>query len=154
MVYTRSKIGSSPKGDPQAHQEENKATSKRGLQADVKDDLVKSAPHASPELLQRAAEAALSADRPAAAATQIKKKVKVAKNRPSIATADLSKLQTKADRIYHELMELFEDPPCPLDHQSSFQLLVSVILSAQVSSTPILQVLHDTFFWRACSGSE
>jgi len=35
-------------------------------------------------------------------------------------------------QIYAELMELYRDPPCPLDHQNHFQLLTSVILSAQV----------------------
>ena len=29
-------------------------------------------------------------------------------------------------------MERYPDPPCPLDHSSPFQLLVCVILSAQV----------------------
>jgi hypothetical protein len=35
-------------------------------------------------------------------------------------------------QIFAQLMELYQDPPCPLDHQNNFQLLTSVILSAQV----------------------
>lgn len=76
------------------------------------------------ELLQR--------DRPAYAAGNIRKKVKAIRCQPSIAAEDLARLQAKASRIYDQLLELFVDPPCPLDHNTSFQLLVSVILSAQV----------------------
>lgn len=36
-------------------------------------------------------------------------------------------------QIYAHLMDLYRDPPCPLDHANSFQLLCSVILSAQAS---------------------
>lgn len=35
-------------------------------------------------------------------------------------------------QIYNYLMDLYPDPPCPLDHANAFQLLTSVILSAQV----------------------
>ena len=38
-------------------------------------------------------------------------------------------------QIYEQLMAQYVDPPCPLDHANSFQLLCSVILSAQVLST-------------------
>jgi uncharacterized protein (DUF4415 family) len=38
----------------------------------------------------------------------------------------------KAERIRKQLLELYPKPPIPLDHQSDFQLLVAVMLSAQV----------------------
>jgi hypothetical protein len=40
--------------------------------------------------------------------------------------------QEKAERIRKQLNELYPNPPIPLDHQSHFQLLVAVMLSAQV----------------------
>jgi hypothetical protein len=49
----------------------------------------------------------------------------------TIPEADLPVLRAKASKIYNKLMELYENPPCPLDHNSDFQLLVAIILSAQ-----------------------
>ena len=86
----------------------------------------------SPQVRERAADILLTSDRPQAAARQIKKKVKSSRHQPSIAAENVPNLQAKAARIYDQLMKMFVDPPCPLDHQSPFQLLVSVILSAQV----------------------
>ena len=45
---------------------------------------------------------------------------------------DLLPLKVKAERLYDQLNQLYKDPPCPLIYQSPFQLLVAVILSAQV----------------------
>jgi hypothetical protein len=44
----------------------------------------------------------------------------------------LSGLQAKALRIWAQLDQLYPDPAIPLHHSSSFQLLVAVVLSAQV----------------------
>ena len=45
---------------------------------------------------------------------------------------DLLALKVKAERVYNQLNQLYKDPPCPLIYQTPFQLLVAVILSAQV----------------------
>ena len=47
---------------------------------------------------------------------------------------EIAPLQTKVEQLYTQLNELYEDPPCPLNYDSPFQLLVAVILSAQVCS--------------------
>lgn len=52
-------------------------------------------------------------------------------------------LQSKASRISKELGILYPDPPIPLDHESTFQLLVAVILSAQTTVSTMLR-LNDT----------
>lgn len=64
-------------------------------------------------------------------------KVGKAKLRKSLLTtlwteADLIPLKAKAEQLYDQLNELYKDPPCPLNFQTPFQLLVAVILSAQV----------------------
>lgn len=38
----------------------------------------------------------------------------------------------KAGRIRKQLVALYPNPPIPLDHNSNFQLLIAVMLSAQV----------------------
>ena len=45
---------------------------------------------------------------------------------------ELVLLKVKAERLYSQLNQLYKNPPCPLNYQTSFQLLVAVILSAQV----------------------
>jgi hypothetical protein len=62
------------------------------------------------------------------------KKVKKGKKKAlesTLSEADLPALRAKASKIYSKLMELYENPPCPLDHKNDFQLLVAIILSAQ-----------------------
>lgn len=65
-----------------------------------------------------------------------RKKVKVRKALLSTlwTTDQLVPLQTKVEKLYIQLNELYKDPPCPLNFDSPFQLLVAVILSAQVCS--------------------
>lgn len=72
----------------------------------------------------------------------------------SIAEEELPKLRQKAAKIHDKLMALYDDPPCPLDHQNHFQLLVSIMLSAQstdkkarrlLTGRETLQLLHITF---------
>lgn len=48
------------------------------------------------------------------------------------AQVDVDTLKPKAAKIAKQLNELFPNPAIPLDHASSFQLLVAVVLSAQV----------------------
>ncbi|MEK9939062.1 MAG: endonuclease III, partial [Ilumatobacter sp.] len=58
--------------------------------------------------------------------------------------------QDKADRIGVILDDLYPDPPVPLDHSSSYTLLVAVALSAQTTDkkvnevTPALFAVADT----------
>ena len=62
---------------------------------------------------------------------RITKKVKARKLQPSMLEEAVPNLRAKAARIYDQLMDLYKDPPCPLDHSTAYQLLVCVILSAQ-----------------------
>lgn len=52
---------------------------------------------------------------------------------------ELIPLKTKTDKLYNQLNQLYADPPCPLDFSTPFQLLVAVILSAQVQAKLICQ---------------
>ena len=72
-----------------------------------------------------------------------KKRAKVRKALLSTlwSTEDIATLQTKVERLYTQLNELYEDPPCPLNYDSPFQLLVAVVLSAQVCSQFLLKAL-------------
>lgn len=45
---------------------------------------------------------------------------------------ELIPLKAKTEQLYNQLNQLYVDPPCPLDYSTPFQLLVAVILSAQV----------------------
>ena len=56
------------------------------------------------------------------------------KKRRSVPTAAIvtQELQAKADRIRKELDTMYGMPAIPLDHSTPFQLLIAVILSAQV----------------------
>ena len=49
---------------------------------------------------------------------------------------ELIPLKAKTQKLYDQLNQLYVDPPCPLDHSTPFQLLVAVILSAQVQAKP------------------
>ncbi len=53
--------------------------------------------------------------------------------------------QEKADRIGEILDELYPKPPIPLDHQSPFTLLVSVMLSAQTTDKKVNEVTPALF---------
>ena len=47
---------------------------------------------------------------------------------------ELTPLKAKTEQLYNQLNQLYVDPPCPLDYGTPFQLLVAVILSAQVGN--------------------
>lgn len=51
----------------------------------------------------------------------------------------------KAQRIQGILDELYPDPPIPLDHADSFQLLVAVVLSAQTTDKKVNEVTPALF---------
>lgn len=71
---------------------------------------------------------------PVVASPVKKKKIKALITKTSFPLSlDINSLKDKALKIHSQLLEIYGDPPCPLDHTSPFQLLVSVILSAQVS---------------------
>ena len=58
----------------------------------------------------------------------------------------LPAMRAKASRIASILDSLYDDPPCPLNYSTPFQLLVAVILSAQVRQQmlcPMLSHLLD-----------
>ncbi len=77
--------------------------------------------------------------------------VKKSKVRKALLTTlwteeDLLPLKAKAERLYDQLNQLYKDPPCPLIYQTPFQLLVAVILSAQVpGKTDILIFLWQQY---------
>ena len=50
---------------------------------------------------------------------------------------ELIPLRAKTEQLYDQLNQLYVDPPCPLDYSTPFQLLVAVILSAQVQAKPL-----------------
>ncbi len=49
----------------------------------------------------------------------------------------------KADRIRAQLEALYPDTPIPLDHEDSFSLLISVLLSAQTTDKKVNEVTPD-----------
>lgn len=51
----------------------------------------------------------------------------------------------KIDKIVKELNKMFPDAGCELNHQSKFELLVSVILSAQCTDKRVNQVTESLF---------
>lgn len=87
-----------------------------------------------------------------------KKKAKVRKALlTTLWTAEeLVPLKAKVEQLYSQLNELYKDPPCPLNYDSPFQLLVAVILSAQVpSADDCLVVRHMvTGGLNMCTGSQ
>ena len=55
------------------------------------------------------------------------------------------KKQDKADRIRVQLEELYPTTPIPLDHESAYQLLVAVMLSAQTTDKKVNEVTPSLF---------
>jgi endonuclease-3 len=53
--------------------------------------------------------------------------------------------QDKADRIGVILDELYPDPPVPLDHETPYQLIVAVALSAQTTDKKVNEVTPGLF---------
>ena len=51
----------------------------------------------------------------------------------------------RAKFIQQRLNELYPNPPIPLEHQSSFQLLVAVLLSAQCTDKRVNEVTPNLF---------
>jgi hypothetical protein len=60
-------------------------------------------------------------------------------------------IKEKADRIRLQLLELYPDPPIPLDFATNFQLLVAVMLSAQVLRTKYFMLLCREEHASSCS---
>ena len=56
----------------------------------------------------------------------------------------------KAERIHELLVELYPEPPIPLDHKSDYELLVAVLLSAQCTDKRV-NTVTPTLFARADS---
>ncbi|KAL4551819.1 hypothetical protein Ndes2526B_g06077 [Nannochloris sp. 'desiccata'] len=57
----------------------------------------------------------------------------------------LSQLQIKAQAISKHLKKLYPNPPIPLDHNSDFQLLCAVVLSAQTTDKKVNEVTPELF---------
>jgi|TARA_B110000881_G_scaffold204823_1_gene206743 endonuclease-3 len=55
------------------------------------------------------------------------------------------KRSEKASRIMEMLEELYPETPVPLDHDSPFQLLVAVLMSAQTTDKKVNQVTPELF---------
>ena len=55
------------------------------------------------------------------------------------------KRKEKAERIQSMLEELYPETPVPLDHESPFQLLVAVLMSAQTTDLKVNQVTPGLF---------
>lgn len=77
--------------------------------------------------------------RPATPVTPSKspgKKIPVAFN----GAAPAAELVAKATRIAAQLQQLYGSPPIPLNHATTFQLLVAVMLSAQTTDKKVNEV--------------
>ena len=55
------------------------------------------------------------------------------------------KRKEKAERIQSMLEELYPETPVPLDHESPFQLLIAVLMSAQTTDLKVNQVTPSLF---------
>ena len=55
------------------------------------------------------------------------------------------KRKEKAERIQAMLEELYPETPVPLDHETSFQLLIAVLMSAQTTDLKVNQVTPELF---------
>ena len=55
------------------------------------------------------------------------------------------KRREKAERIQHMLEELYPEIPVPLDHETPFQLLIAVLMSAQTTDLKVNQVTPELF---------
>lgn len=93
----------------------------------------------SPQKTPTKAAAVTSTDPPSA------KKTTPSKWQRVVASAVNESLLTKARRIAEQLNELYPNPPIPLDHSSTFQLLVAVMLSAQTTDLKVNQVTPELF---------
>jgi hypothetical protein len=65
---------------------------------------------------------------------------KATPKKAATAVTPTPELLQKAQRIAEQLNELYPSPPIPLDHSSTFQLLVAVILSAQTTDKKVNEV--------------
>ena len=57
-------------------------------------------------------------------------------------------------QIYEALVKLYPNPPCPLDHSNAFQLLCSVILSAQARLSLPLYCAQMLSTCHSCAASD
>ena len=82
----------------------------------------------------------------AAVATTPKTKKRPRAEEPSPHVKNsLSQLQIKAQAISEHLKKLYPNPPIPLDHNSDFQLLCAVVLSAQTTDKKVNEVTPELF---------
>ena len=55
------------------------------------------------------------------------------------------KRKEKAERIHNMLEDLYPETPVPLDHETPFQLLIAVLMSAQTTDLKVNQVTPELF---------
>ncbi len=80
----------------------------------------------------------------AATPPKAKKRPRAEEPSPHVKNS-LSQLQTKAHAISEHLKKLYPNPPIPLDHNSAFQLLCAVVLSAQTTDKKVNEVTPELF---------
>ena len=88
---------------------------------------------------------AVQAARKAAATTPSPKRIRKAVEAATMTPAKIE----KAERIRKQLSDLYPNPPIPLVHKSDFQLLIAVMLSAQVRTPHV--VVQEGFFVESSS---
>lgn len=64
---------------------------------------------------------------------------------PSETAGCLRRTSMTGDEIIHEIEKLFPDAQCELHHQTPFQLLVAVVLSAQTTDAAVNKVTPSLF---------
>ena len=55
------------------------------------------------------------------------------------------KRKEKAERIHKMLEDMYPEIPVPLDHETPFQLLIAVLMSAQTTDLKVNQVTPELF---------
>ncbi len=83
--------------------------------------------------------------KPAAPAEKPRPKKPRPRKAERITRAQLAEAQARAATTFAELRALYPDAHCELDHQGSFQLLVSVVLSAQTTDVLVNKVTPHLF---------
>lgn len=120
-----------------------KRTISQVVAADTSSSYVNAAPAAAITTVM-----AKSADAGAAASGGKKPRKSSPAKSPKAAQATLQltpDLLAKAKKLQLKLNQLYPDPPIPLDHSSSFQLLVAVVLSAQTTDKKVNEVTPALF---------
>ena len=94
-----------------------------------------------PHFLQRTRAQTTAAD-----GAKMNRKKRVVEKQASInVRTNEATLRLKATEISSRLAKLYPDPPIPLNHESGYQLLVAVVLSAQTTDVKVNEVTPELF---------